>query len=217
VRGPTPRGVLLVVTPGVASLTLGALRCAPRFVSSMRPGLQRFCPRPPRHGFPRAITAATTPTTESKTTAFYCARPLSRPSRTHRPLEAPFVEARDRRAPLETISAGRRSARFHRAPRAIAHRDSLRCRGRVVGFGESWSPNNTLEPDREPGFAGSGPHSRARPVLRCGARGTTGSRPLSLVVRRLLGSPHTQCPASGRVESLAFRRSLQEDCGTVPA
>jgi hypothetical protein len=85
---PLPVGVLLVVTPGVASLTLGALRCAPRFVSSMRPGVQRFCPRPPRHGSPRAITAATIPSTEAKTTAFYCARTLSRPSQTHRPLGA---------------------------------------------------------------------------------------------------------------------------------
>jgi hypothetical protein len=44
--------------------------------------------------------------------------------------------------------------------------------------------NKALEPDREPGFAGSGPHSRARPVSRCGAREATGSRPLSLIVRR---------------------------------
>ncbi len=62
---PLPVRVLLVITPGVASLTLGAPRCAPRFVSSMHPGVQRFCPRPPRHGFARAITAATIPTTES--------------------------------------------------------------------------------------------------------------------------------------------------------
>jgi hypothetical protein len=171
---PLPVGVLLVVTPGVASLTLGALRCAPRFVSSMRPGVQRFCPRPPRHGSPRAITAANNPVDRGQDDCILlrpnslAAQPDPPPSGGH----------------WKPFSAGRRSACFHRAPRAIAYRDSLRCRGPVVGFGESWSPNNTLEPDREPGFAGSGPHSRARPVSTCGARVTTGSRPLSLVVRR---------------------------------